>query len=582
MNKEKIKIGIDLDEVVADFINKFLEFYNGKYEKNILKEDIKSYNLWENDFFGFDKQGAIQIVDEFYDSELFDEMELIQDATRVIRELSDDFEIFIVTSRPLRFKEKTENFLKNNQILYEIIYSNEIHNANGSKNKADICKELGVNILIDDNKDYAKNCAENNIKVFLLSKPWNSNHEKHENIIKVENWQEILDIVKDQNFSSKNFVFPEYVKNTRRFCILEHPKNLLKDFLCSQGALKGNFSVLDYKIKTIDRGHEKNIKLIDEAYGEEEINEPVLIKLINSKPVQRLKKISQYGIPDEYYHKNNYSRYDHSIGVLILLRKFKAGIKEQIAGLLHDISHTAFSHVIDWAIGDSTKEDFQDNNHLNVLKNSEIPLILKKYGFDYNEISNLDKFSLLEKEAPSLCADRIDYTLRELHKDGFDIGFFLENLMNKDNMIVFKNLESAEKFAYQYLRLQNEHWAGAQAKVRYFILGSILKRAFENKIITIEDTILHADMDIIKKLKESFDNIIIGNLKLLKNRLSIEESGNKGILLKKKFRYIDPEVLFNGEILRVSELSKEYALVLENEKKNSAIEKRYIYNAICT
>lgn len=324
----------------------------------------------------------------------------------------------------------------------------------------------------------------------------------------------------------------------------------------------------------------KNLKLIDEAYGEEEINEPVLIELINSKPVQRLKKISQYGIPDEYYHKNNYSRYDHSIGVLILLRKFKAGIKEQITGLLHDISHTAFSHVIDWAIGDSTKEDFQDNNYLNVLKNSEIPLILKKYSFDYNEISNLDEFSLLEKEAPSLCADRIDYTLRELHKDGFDIGFFLENLMNKDNMIVFKNLESAEKFAYQYLRLQNEHWAGAQAKVRYFILGNILKRAFENKIITIEDTILLADMDIIKKLKESSDNIIIGNLELLKNRLSIEESGNKGILLKKKFRYIDPEVLFNREILRVSELSKEYALVLENEKKNSAIEKRYIYNAI--
>lgn len=39
----------------------------------------------------------------------------------------------------------------------------------------------------------------------------------------------------------------------------------------------------------------------DIIYGSFEINEPVLIELINSKPIQRLKGIAQYGLPDEYY-----------------------------------------------------------------------------------------------------------------------------------------------------------------------------------------------------------------------------------------------------------------------------------------
>ncbi|HUB93002.1 MAG TPA: HD domain-containing protein [Verrucomicrobiae bacterium] len=85
----------------------------------------------------------------------------------------------------------------------------------------------------------------------------------------------------------------------------------------------------------------------DRVYGSAEVNSNVLLDLINSQPVQRLKGIAQFGIPDEFYHKQNYSRYEHSVGVMILLQRLGASEEEQIAGLLHDVSHTAFSHVID-------------------------------------------------------------------------------------------------------------------------------------------------------------------------------------------------------------------------------------------
>lgn len=42
--------------------------------------------------------------------------------------------------------------------------------------------------------------------------------------------------------------------------------------------------------------------LNDKIYGKVEVKSPVMIELIKSAPMQRLKKISQFGVPDEFYH----------------------------------------------------------------------------------------------------------------------------------------------------------------------------------------------------------------------------------------------------------------------------------------
>jgi len=311
------------------------------------------------------------------------------------------------------------------------------------------------------------------------------------------------------------------------------------------------------------------MKIIDRVYGEEEINEPILIDLINSKEIQRLKGISQFGLPDEYYHISGYSRYEHSIGVLILLKRLNADLKEQIAGLLHDISHTAFSHVVDWVIGDPTKEDYQDNIHLNIIKNSNIPKILEKYNINYDEISDLEDFSLLEKEAPSLCVDRIDYTLRELKVSGGgeEIDFLFKSLGSRDGQTFFKSKKSAFYFAKEYIELQNKHWAGEQARARYYLLAEILRKALDRKIISILD-FNKTDKEVIDKLIDSADSEILADLDLLKKKDFFEIS-EVGVILLKKFRYVDPEVLENKEIRNLSEIFEKYKILLNEEKRNS-------------
>ncbi len=47
--------------------------------------------------------------------------------------------------------------------------------------------------MIEDNLDFALELAENDIKSYVLTRPWNQHRaEHHDNIKKVNNWQEII------------------------------------------------------------------------------------------------------------------------------------------------------------------------------------------------------------------------------------------------------------------------------------------------------------------------------------------------------------------------------------------------------
>jgi HD superfamily phosphohydrolase len=101
-------------------------------------------------------------------------------------------------------------------------------------------------------------------------------------------------------------------------------------------------------------------RIVETFLGPVEENNPVVLKLLDSKAIQRLKLIDQSG-PTAYFLKNfrRFSRYDHSLGVYALLKRYNASQEEQIAGLLHDASHTAFSHIGDWIFSNrGTKNPF--------------------------------------------------------------------------------------------------------------------------------------------------------------------------------------------------------------------------------
>jgi len=189
MNKQKI--GIDIDEVVVEFMEKYLEFHNRKNNTSLIIEDLSNYHLWECGVHN-SKEESINSVMEFQNSPFFDDITLIEGAKSGIEFLSKKYSIFFITSRPLELKEKTERFFYHNFPMnnYNFIFSGEIY---GGKTKSEICSEEGIKLMIEDNAEYAFSCAKLGIRTFLFDKPWNNNYERHDNLIKVKNWKQLLE-----------------------------------------------------------------------------------------------------------------------------------------------------------------------------------------------------------------------------------------------------------------------------------------------------------------------------------------------------------------------------------------------------
>lgn len=189
-----MKIVFDLDEVLNEFVRSFILFYEKKSGNKINFEDIRSYNFWENGI-GKDREEAASLVNEFYNSEYYNRIVVALHSQEVVKEIMEKgHDIFIVTSRPDNIRERTKEFVKSNfSDKIEIIHSNDFFKE-GKRSKAEIVKDLGAEIMVEDNLRYAMECSEKGIKVFLLNKPWNKQEiiEGDKNIIRVDDLNEVL------------------------------------------------------------------------------------------------------------------------------------------------------------------------------------------------------------------------------------------------------------------------------------------------------------------------------------------------------------------------------------------------------
>ncbi|MGE7925908.1 HD domain-containing protein [Viridibacillus arvi] len=299
--------------------------------------------------------------------------------------------------------------------------------------------------------------------------------------------------------------------------------------------------------------------LSDDIYGEFEVDK-VLEELILSKPVQRLKGVHQGGASYLVNEKWNVTRFDHSIGVMLLIRKLGGSVEEQIAGLLHDVSHTAFSHVVDFVF-DNLVEDYHEKIYSSVIKGSEIPIILTKYEYNYKDILfNDSKWTLLEQSAPELCADKVDYTLRDMFKYGQisieEVQDFLSNLIVIDGKMYLQNNEITEWFVKTYYKEVIDFFMDPLNIYGNDILAKTLKISLAKKLISLDD-FLGEDEKVIYKIRSSKDNEVQGLLNQLHQNVHvIENRTHYDLHRKNKIRLIDPSIFCRNELVKASILSE--------------------------
>ncbi|HEY8498866.1 MAG TPA: HD domain-containing protein, partial [Limnochordales bacterium] len=203
------------------------------------------------------------------------------------------------------------------------------------------------------------------------------------------------------------------------------------------------------------------------------VRDPLLVRLIDTPELQRLRRLRQLGTAAGTYHGAEHSRFGHSLGAMHVMGKVLARLRQsssvviddelerlaRAAALLHDIGHGPLSHGLERILTPS-----KDHEHWTfaILSGAtQVRAVLEEHapGFAEAVLRVLrgdlppERRWLHHLVASQLDVDRMDYLLRDALYTGAEYGRFdLERLINTlmlvDGQVVFsyKGIPNAEEY----------------------------------------------------------------------------------------------------------------------------------------
>ena len=298
-----------------------------------------------------------------------------------------------------------------------------------------------------------------------------------------------------------------------------------------------------------------------------------LYDYINTSAMQRIGKIG-CGCGTEYTkifnNKFFYSNLEHSIGVALIIWNFTKDKKQTIAGLFHDISTPVFKHCIDFMNGDHETQESTEELTTYMIKNSnEIMELLERDNIKINEVDNYHIYPIADNNTPKLSADRLEYTFSNglYFKEVWDIKRIKEIYSNIEIQINeegiqelgFKDKNIAEKFIDGASKLW-PLWVSNEDKLVMQFLADIVKKMFEENLLTKKDLYTLSEKEVIDKIENCTNEKISKCFKLFRNSTKISESDSPifdkyCVSITAKRRYIVPLVKYANYYKRVNEIS---------------------------
>jgi hypothetical protein len=303
-------------------------------------------------------------------------------------------------------------------------------------------------------------------------------------------------------------------------------------------------------------------------FGPLVVSDPLAVDLINSPGMQRLQGINQYGI-NEFVSPSRepYTRFEHCLGVYHILQMYEAPRLERIAGLLHDASHTAFSHAVDpLFMGNFISGAYQDAIHPQYL-NQHFGQIFNEYSITTESVlPDLEQFQRLEQPLPDLCADRIEYNLHAGYLEGYlnqeKIRKILADLKYEKTKWFFITQESAEDFSRISLDQTLRNWGSSQNILVGNWTSTALKIMLGQKGVTYDEIEFNlSDQQLWDKMKDFNDPTVKDLVAKIQNasaqyEVVSDEAATE--FLKSKFRGVNPWVQVDGDLKRLTDVSSSY------------------------
>lgn len=291
--------------------------------------------------------------------------------------------------------------------------------------------------------------------------------------------------------------------------------------------------------------------------------------IIDTEPVQRLKRIRQLAGSEFVYPAANHTRFEHVIGTMHLSGILAGALpidlpqrqREQLrlAALLHDIGHGPFSHVFEPLLAKHLGRRHEDFVPW-LVKETDIAERLEAAGFDTSTLGQLAVGKLASRERPyldqiisgSVDVDKLDYVVRDSFHTGAGYGFFdvhrllyamdvIDNSLSIDDSAV-ATLESFLLARFESFRTIYFHKTSRSVQI-------MMVRALE----AARDELHLLDFDVPEDFLKLDDYKVWTGLKECKKSKKIMQDLEARRLLKCAYE----RTLFSGEELRSNTISDE-------------------------
>ncbi len=301
-------------------------------------------------------------------------------------------------------------------------------------------------------------------------------------------------------------------------------------------------------------------------------NESIDIKnimpIIHHPLFQRLLRISQLGTTLTVFPGANHNRFEHALGVYGKAMRFCQKMAQEgfltqfearnvsLFGLLHDIGHGPFSHVIEELTPLSGDEDENGLKVLAFLKNE-----VKKSGGDYDFIKSLFTHKkplykiIMDK---NVGMDKLDYLERDTYHTGFGQRPDIESLFNylvylKGKLVIDKkSLEAAKQMQRLYIYMYKEVYLHKSALISQRFIQKMISMWFNMEKVDPGDLWMMNDEELMAKIYNHPDK----RLQFLYQSYKSRSLPRTGLVIRLKERKYNERIA--GKAIRVEGENKEF------------------------